>query len=186
MTALDALLAALAEVPADQLPEAIGALEAAKARAWARLTTPAVPGAEPHGSSDGAALDVAEVSRRTGMSVPCSTARPAPGTCHSPGASDGGWCSTRPGYNAGLTVDEHGDSVLDFVPAQSITVVYACTKEARAAPRDSRPRGTGRVPESEGARGHRPRGEAGRRERVRMGAGRRACGADRPHREDEG
>src|SRR5262245_2766804 len=70
MTDLSALLAALAEVPADQLPEAIGALEAAKARAWARLTTPAVPGAEPHGSSDGAALDVAEVARRTGMSVP--------------------------------------------------------------------------------------------------------------------
>jgi excisionase family DNA binding protein len=70
MTDLSALLTALAEVPADQLPEAIGALEAAKARAWARLTTPTVPAPETHGSlSDGAALDVDEVARRTRMSV---------------------------------------------------------------------------------------------------------------------
>jgi predicted DNA-binding transcriptional regulator AlpA len=67
--ALDALLAALADVPADELPEAIGALESAKARAWARLTTQAAPGMEPRGSGDGAALDVDEVAHRTGMSV---------------------------------------------------------------------------------------------------------------------
>lgn len=68
--ALDALLAALADVPTDQLPEVIGQLEAAKAKAWARLTTPPAPGVEPRGSTcDGAALDVDEVARRTGMSV---------------------------------------------------------------------------------------------------------------------
>jgi hypothetical protein len=37
---LDYLLGALDELPADQLTEVIGALETAKARAWARLTIP--------------------------------------------------------------------------------------------------------------------------------------------------
>src|SRR5262249_337778 len=68
MTALVALLAALAEVPADQLPEAIGALEAAKARAWARLTTP--QDREPHVSSDnGALLDIERAACLIGKST---------------------------------------------------------------------------------------------------------------------
>jgi hypothetical protein len=39
---LDNLLAALDKLPPDQLPELIGALETAKARAWARLTVPSL------------------------------------------------------------------------------------------------------------------------------------------------
>ena len=67
MTDLDALLAALDQLPAASLPEVIGQLEAAKAKAWARLTAP--PGMDTRVSpSDAAALDIVEVARRTGMS----------------------------------------------------------------------------------------------------------------------
>ena len=58
---LAALLAALDQVPPAELPEAIGALEAAKA--WARLRTPAP--AETRVSESDGLLDVAEVARRT-------------------------------------------------------------------------------------------------------------------------
>jgi excisionase family DNA binding protein len=60
-------LAALDAVPLDEVPEAIGALEAAKARLWARL----VVGQEhPAPPAPSIALDVDEVSARTGMSRP--------------------------------------------------------------------------------------------------------------------
>jgi excisionase family DNA binding protein len=60
-------LAALDAVPLEEVPEAIGALEAAKARLWARL----VVGQEhPASRAPSVALDIDEVVRRTGMSRP--------------------------------------------------------------------------------------------------------------------
>jgi excisionase family DNA binding protein len=68
MRDLDALLAVLAEVPADQLPQVIGELAAAQAKCLARLTTS--PAREPHVSSDnGALLNVEEAARRIGLST---------------------------------------------------------------------------------------------------------------------
>jgi predicted DNA-binding transcriptional regulator AlpA len=66
-TLLDPVLAKIDQLPADQLPDAIGELEAAKAKAWTRLAVPVR--AEPPVPGDDGALDVREVSRRTGMSV---------------------------------------------------------------------------------------------------------------------
>jgi predicted DNA-binding transcriptional regulator AlpA len=63
------LAAFVDQLPADRLPEVIGRLAAAQARALARLTTPSREETRVS-ASDRAALDVAEVSRRTGMSVP--------------------------------------------------------------------------------------------------------------------
>src|SRR5262249_34933449 len=65
VTDLPDLTALVAQLPADCLPEAIGQLAAAQARALARLTAPPQVSSVP---SDGAALDVAEVARRTAMS----------------------------------------------------------------------------------------------------------------------
>ena len=62
------LLAALAKLPANQLPEAIGQLEAAKAAAWARLVLPARQAhVVPNG--DGALLDVKEAAAQLGVST---------------------------------------------------------------------------------------------------------------------
>jgi predicted DNA-binding transcriptional regulator AlpA len=63
---LDHLLDALDKLPPDQLPEAIGALETAKARAWARLTAP--PAVAPSPSHCDSTVDVAEAARLLSMS----------------------------------------------------------------------------------------------------------------------
>jgi predicted DNA-binding transcriptional regulator AlpA len=63
---LDHLLAALDELPSDRLPEVIGALETAKARAWARLTVP--PAVAPSATHGDATVDVDEAARLLGMS----------------------------------------------------------------------------------------------------------------------
>jgi excisionase family DNA binding protein len=63
---LASLLQALDAASAAELPTLIGQLEAAKARAWARLTAP--PMATHVSTGDDAALDIVEVARRTGMS----------------------------------------------------------------------------------------------------------------------
>jgi predicted DNA-binding transcriptional regulator AlpA len=63
---LDHVLAALDELPVDQLPEVIGALETAKARAWARLTAPPTAASAPADSD--ATVDVDEAARLLGMS----------------------------------------------------------------------------------------------------------------------
>jgi len=63
---LDHLFAALDELPADQLPEMIGALETAKARAWARLTAPPAVASSP--TQGDATVDVDEAARLLGMS----------------------------------------------------------------------------------------------------------------------
>jgi hypothetical protein len=61
---LDHLLAALDELPADQLPEVIGALEAAKARAWTRLSV--VPPTASESEPDHL-LGIEEASERLGV-----------------------------------------------------------------------------------------------------------------------
>ncbi len=63
---LNHLLAALDELPVDQLPELIGALETAKARAWVRLTAPA-PGS-PSAAEHDETVDVDDAARLLGMS----------------------------------------------------------------------------------------------------------------------
>ncbi len=62
--ALKPLLKAVRELPAEELPDLLGQLEAAKATAWARLTAPS-PLAQPHDEL----LDVAEAARRLGISA---------------------------------------------------------------------------------------------------------------------
>ncbi len=54
--------------PANELPQLIGELEAARAAAWARLTAPSVetPPDSPHHEPRN--LDVAEAAKRLGMS----------------------------------------------------------------------------------------------------------------------
>ena len=63
---LDHLLAALDELPADQLPEVIGALEAAKARAWARLSV--VPPTASESEPDHL-LGIEEATERLGVTA---------------------------------------------------------------------------------------------------------------------
>ena len=63
---LDHLLADLDELPPAQLPEVVGALETAKARAWARLTAPPTAASAPADSD--ATVDVDEAARLLGMS----------------------------------------------------------------------------------------------------------------------
>jgi predicted DNA-binding transcriptional regulator AlpA len=63
---LDQLLAALDELPADQLPEVIGALETAKSRMWMRL---AAQPAGAHSTTDAdETVDVDQAARLLGMS----------------------------------------------------------------------------------------------------------------------
>jgi predicted DNA-binding transcriptional regulator AlpA len=63
---VDSLLAALEDVAVERLPELIGALETAKARAWARLTAPA-PGS-PSVAEHDETVDVDDAARLLGMS----------------------------------------------------------------------------------------------------------------------
>jgi predicted DNA-binding transcriptional regulator AlpA len=70
---LDRLLADLDRLPTDQLPLALGALEAAKAHLWTRLTTSHSPSTRPvavPAPSDGTdrTVDVREAARLLGMS----------------------------------------------------------------------------------------------------------------------
>jgi excisionase family DNA binding protein len=63
---LATLLATLDGVAQDDLPEAIGQLEGAKARCWARLTAPPPP---PRTHNSGRMLTVREAATRLGLSV---------------------------------------------------------------------------------------------------------------------
>jgi predicted DNA-binding transcriptional regulator AlpA len=63
---LDRLIADLDRLPADQLPEAIGALESVRARAWARLVASVTAGPPPDPADT--TVDVHEAARLLGMS----------------------------------------------------------------------------------------------------------------------
>jgi len=56
------------DTPAPELPQLIGDLEAARAAAWARLTTPAAGNPSDVPGQEARNLDVAEAARRLGMS----------------------------------------------------------------------------------------------------------------------
>jgi hypothetical protein len=64
MSILDRLLADLDGLPTEQLPAAIGALEAAKARAWARLSVAPPTASE---SEPDHLLGIEEASERLGV-----------------------------------------------------------------------------------------------------------------------
>ena len=63
---LDRLVADIDRLPADQLPDAIGTLESAKARAWARLVRP--ESAEPSPQDADKTVDVQDAAQLLGMS----------------------------------------------------------------------------------------------------------------------
>jgi predicted DNA-binding transcriptional regulator AlpA len=63
---LDRLLADIDRLPADQLPDAIGALESVKARAWARLVRPESMEASPQDADQ--TVNVQDAARLLGMS----------------------------------------------------------------------------------------------------------------------
>jgi predicted DNA-binding transcriptional regulator AlpA len=56
------------KTPAPELPQLIGDLEAARAAAWARLTTPAADKPRDEPGQEARNLDVAEAAKRLGIS----------------------------------------------------------------------------------------------------------------------
>lgn len=66
LTGLQELLEALDTLPPECVPDAIGKLEVAKARLWARLVT--APVGNGRGQGEDRMLDIEEAAARTGMS----------------------------------------------------------------------------------------------------------------------